>query len=116
MKAGDPEMEWNPNAFYTIPSTSKGVSFFWDYTTAHWTTIFSELRPESWRHTIYNSFDRGKKGPSWREPLRHIPTVEKLVQKASGIPEPLKESVFEIGVSAQQVDGNDCGVFAAYNC
>lgn len=48
--------------------------------------------------------------------MKHIPNLEKLIHKASGIPKLAQESVFELGKSAQQLDGNDCGDFATYNC
>lgn len=106
---------WNPDGFFTVPEDAKGMVFFWNYTEAHWMLIHTRFDLDGWTHTIYNSWDRGMKGPAWNYPRLYLPLLERLVGVASGREVSGKGSI-EMGLSFQQSDDCECGVITVWNC
>ncbi len=92
--------EWNQGQVFTFLSTVKTIVFQWNYTGAHWIVVKLDIDLTSWKHTLYNSYNQGAKGPAWNSIVQQMPHLEKLIRIASGLVTPLKESTFHLGVIA----------------
>ncbi|KAJ5046645.1 uncharacterized protein L3040_003881 [Drepanopeziza brunnea f. sp. 'multigermtubi'] len=120
MENGAPESVWNPESFYTFPPSTRGISFFWNHSEAHWVVIKIDTvaHQGQWGYTVLNSMNYGDGKELLNLAQKHMPFLERLICRASpGIPVPTKTGRYEIAVDTpQQQNGTDCGVFAIYNC
>lgn len=100
---------------YKITAGVHNVSFLWNYTEGHWTTVFvTDIQDAAKRkYFLYNSW-YATKGPTVSKLREHIKSLDSVLALCNGWPE-VKEPWIYLPKTDEQQDGCDCGVHAVYN-
>lgn len=103
--------DWNIGGFYTVPTDTDRIVFFWNYYESHWTVISIDIDSGLWKYNVYDS--SGCPETIHSISRRGLP-LGRLIRAASNMKKP-ETPVFKKQNTAQQDNFVDCGVYAVDN-